>query len=118
MRAILRRTRPGPGAERITIGDVMADPSARQAWRDGQPLSLTMAEFVMLEDRLRHAGQVLSRDHLAEQVLGRKLSPIDRSIDVHVSNLRKKPGDAGTREHIRTVRGEGYVFVRVDPDRE
>ena len=62
---------------------------------------------------------MLSRDHLAEQVLGRKLSPIDRSIDVHVSNLRKKLGDAaGTREHIRTVRGEGYVFVRVDPDRE
>ena len=86
----------------------------------GRPaLSLTMAEFVLLEDLLRHAGQVLSRDRLAEQVLGRRLSPFDRSIDVHVSNLRKKLGDAaGAREHIRAVRGEGYVFVRVDPDRE
>ena len=120
VRAILRRARPGPGAERITVGDVTVDPSARQAWRDGRPLSLTMAEFVMLEDLLRHAGQVLSRDRLAEQVLGRRLSPLDRSIDVHVSNLRKKLGDAAgaAREHLRTVRGEGYVFVRVDPDRE
>ena len=118
MRAILRRTRPVPALNGSQIGDVMVGPAARQAWRDGQPLSLTMAEFVILEDLLRHAGQVLSRDHLAEQVLGRKLSPIDRSIDVHVSNLRKKPATPPGREHIRTVRGEGYVFVRVDPDRE
>jgi DNA-binding response OmpR family regulator len=119
VRAILRRTRPSPGAERIAVGDVIVEPAARQAWRDGQPLNLTMAEFVLLEDLLRHAGQVLSRDRLAEHVLGRRLSSIDRSIDVHVSNLRKKLGDAaGAREHVRTVRGEGYVFVRVDPDRE
>ena len=50
------------------------DPSARQAWRDGRPLSLTMAEFVLLEAFLRHAGQVLSRERLAEQVLGRRLA--------------------------------------------
>jgi DNA-binding response OmpR family regulator len=119
VRAILRRARPAQDAERLNIGDVTVDPSARRAWRDGRPLSLTMAEFVLLEDLLRHAGQVLSREHLAEQVLGRTLSPFDRSIDVHVSNLRKKLGDtAGAREHIRAVRGEGYVFVRVETDRE
>jgi DNA-binding response OmpR family regulator len=119
VRAILRRTRPSSDAQRVEVGDVMVDLSARQAWRDGQSLNLTMAEFVLLKAFLRHAGQVLSRDRLAEQVLGRRLASFDRSIDVHVSNLRKKLGDAvGAREHIRAVRGEGYVFVRVDADRE
>jgi DNA-binding response OmpR family regulator len=119
VRAILRRTRPSHDADRVTVGDVTVDPAARKAWRDGRSLNLTMAEFVLLEDLLRHAGKVLSRRHLAEQVLGRRLSPFDRSIDVHVSNLRKKLGDtAGAREHIRAVRGEGYVFVRVEADHE
>jgi DNA-binding response OmpR family regulator len=119
VRAILRRARPSGDAARIHVGDVTLDPLARQAWRDGRPLSLTMAEFVLLEAFLRHAGQVLSRGRIAEQVLGRRLVSYDRSIDVHVSNLRKKLGDAvGAREHIRAVRGEGYVFVRVDPERE
>jgi DNA-binding response OmpR family regulator len=119
VRAILRRARPSGDAARIVVGDVALDPLARQAWREGRPLSLTMAEFVLLEAFLRHAGQVLSRERIAEQVLGRRLASFDRSIDVHVSNLRKKLGDAaGAREHIRAVRGEGYVFARVDPERE
>jgi len=119
VRAILRRTRPAGDSQRIDIGDVTLDPLARQAWRDSQPLSLTMAEFVLLEALVRHAGHVQSRERLAEQVLGRRLMTFDRSIDVHVSNLRKKLGDAaGAREHIRAVRGEGYVFVRIDPARE
>ncbi len=115
VRAILRRARPQDAGTRIDVGDVTLEPLTRQAWRDGQPLSLTMAEFVLLEAFLRHAGQVLSREQIAEQVLGRRLASFDRSIDVHVSNLRKKLGDAtGAREHIRAVRGEGYVFVRVE----
>jgi two-component system response regulator CpxR len=119
VRAILRRARPSRDTGRLTVGDVTVEPSARQAWCDGRPLRLTMAEFVLLEDLLRHAGQVLSRQRLAEEVLGRRLSSFDRSIDVHVSNLRKKLGDtAGAREHIRAVRGEGYVFVRVETNRE
>jgi DNA-binding response OmpR family regulator len=118
VRAILRRTRPGHDAQRVEVGDVVVDPSARQAWCDGHPLSLTMAEFELLDAFLRRAGHVLSRERLAEHVLGRRLASFDRSIDVHVSNLRKKLGDAsGAREHIRAVRGEGYVFVRVDPER-
>ena len=119
VRAILRRTRPSPDAHRLEVGDVTVDASARQAWRDSRPLSLTMAEFVLLDASLRHAGQVLSRERLAEHVLGRRLASFDRSIDVHVSNLRKKLGEAaGGPEHIRAVRGEGYVFIRVDPERE
>jgi DNA-binding response OmpR family regulator len=119
VRAILRRARPNGEATRIDVGDVTLDPVTRQAWRDGRPLSLTMAEFVLLEAFLSHAGQVLSRERLAERVLGRRLATFDRSIDVHVSNLRKKLGDAvGAREHIRAVRGEGYVFARLDTAHE
>jgi DNA-binding response OmpR family regulator len=119
VRAILRRARPQDAGTRVEVGDVTLDPLTRQAWRDGQPLSLTMAEFVLLEAFLRQPGQVLSRERIAQQVLGRRLASFDRSIDVHVSNLRKRLGDAtGAREHIRAVRGEGYVFVRVDPERE
>jgi DNA-binding response OmpR family regulator len=119
VRAILRRARPSSEPARIEIGDVTLDPVARHASRADEPLSLTMAEFVLLEAFVRHAGQVLSRQRLSEQVLGRRLAAFDRSIDVHVSNLRKKLGDApGAREHIRAVRGEGYVFVRVNRERE
>lgn len=118
-RAILRRAGASEDAVRIEIGDVTLDPASRQAWRAGEPLSLTMAEFVLLGTFVRKCGEVLSRERLAEQVLGRALSAFDRSIDVHVSNLRKKLGDApGTREHIRAIRGEGYVFVRIDQEAE
>ena len=119
VRAILRRARPSQDAARIEAGDVTVDPSGRQAWHDGRPLNLTMAEFGLLDAFVRHAGQMLSRERLAGHVLGRRLASFDRSIDVHVSNLRKKLGDAGGhREHIRAVRGEGYVFVRVEQERE
>jgi two-component system response regulator CpxR len=118
VRAILRRARPRVSGTRVELGDVTLDPLARQAWRGGRPLTLTMAEFGLLDIFVRNAGQVLSRERLAQQVLGRRLATFDRSIDVHVSNLRKKLGDyGGAGEHIRAVRGEGYVFVRLDPGR-
>ena len=119
VRAILRRARPSGELKRIDVGDLSLDPASRQAWRDGRPLTLTMAEFGLLDALARHAGQVMSRERLAEDVLGRSLASFDRSIDVHVSNLRRKLGDpAGGREHIRAVRGEGYMFIRVDGKRE
>jgi two-component system, OmpR family, response regulator CpxR len=115
VRAILRRASGNRVAGRLDIGDLTLDPMSRQVWRSGHSISLTMAEFVLLETLARHTGQVVSRERLAEHVLGRRLASFDRSIDVHVSNLRKKLGDvSGAREHIRAVRGEGYVFVRID----
>ncbi len=117
VRAILRRANRHAVAERLEIGDVRLDPLSRQVWRGGRSIGLTMAEFVLLETLARHAGHVVSRERLAEQVLGRRLASFDRSIDVHVSNVRKKLGDiSGAREHIRAVRGEGYVFVRIEGD--
>jgi two-component system response regulator CpxR len=66
----------------------------------------------LLEALLREAGRVVTRERLAATVLSRKFSPFDRSIDMHVSKVRKKIGDAeGEPEHIKTVRGVGYIFA-------
>jgi two-component system response regulator CpxR len=119
LRAILRRAEPSsaPGAEApgpITVGDLVLDPSARRVERAGQRLDLTTVEFSLLEALLREVGQVVSREDLYRQVLGRGLSPYDRSIDVHISNLRRKLGGAEDGlERIKTVRSVGYQYVRV-----
>ncbi|MBZ5568160.1 MAG: response regulator transcription factor [Acidobacteriia bacterium] len=114
IRAILRRTQPptSPSLEKITVGDVELDPAARAVWRAGEPVELTSVEFGMLEALMRAAGQVVTRDQLAQTVLGRKFMPYDRSIDMHVSKLRKKLGDGDGAERIKTIRGVGYVFAR------
>jgi two-component system response regulator CpxR len=76
-------------------------------------VDLTSVEFTLLEVLLRAAGQVVTREELAKQVLGRPLSPYDRSIDVHVSSLRRKLGhQAGGAERIKAVRGTGYLYTR------
>ncbi len=114
IRAILRRTQkpPSPPMEKIAIGDVELDPAARMVKRAGEPVELTSVEFGMLEALMRSAGQVVTRDQLAQNVLGRKFMPYDRSIDMHVSKLRKKLGDSEDADKIKTIRGVGYVFTR------
>ncbi len=98
------------GAE-ITVGDVSLCTSNRTVKRAGQLIELTSVEFSLLENLLNHAGEVISREDLVQEVLGRQLSAYDRSIDVHVSALRKKLGHyEGHLERIRTVRGIGYLY--------
>jgi DNA-binding response OmpR family regulator len=113
--AVLRRANPPAGAvsaERVVVGDVELDPGARVVRRAGQPIELTGAEFTLLEVLLRQAGQVVAREELARQVLGRRLMPFDRSIDMHISNVRKKLGPtADNHERIKAVRGLGYIYV-------
>jgi DNA-binding response OmpR family regulator len=112
LRAILRRTaRISMETSRITVGDVTLDPAAREATAGGKQLELTSVEFALLERFLREAGHVMTREHLTETVLGRKLGPFDRVIDVHVSNLRKKLGSIREGERIKAVRGAGYQFA-------
>jgi DNA-binding response OmpR family regulator len=112
IRAILRRTsRPTRMAGPVISGDVRVDPASREAWLKRQPLDLTSMEFTLLEILVRQAGRVISREELTEKVLGRKIGPFDRVIDVHVSNLRKKLGSVDTRERIKAVRNAGYLFV-------
>jgi two-component system response regulator CpxR len=114
IRAILRRAHAPVSSERdpIDVDDVHLDPGARTVRRDGEAVDLTSVEFEILELLMRHAGQVVSRDQIAQEVLGRQLFAYDRSVDVHVSKVRRKLGPAPNGdERIKTVRGEGYVYA-------
>jgi two-component system, OmpR family, response regulator CpxR len=118
IRAVLRRSVTGepagpPVPQLVQVGDIELDPATRSVRHAGQPVELTSVEFNLLEVLLREAGRVVTRDRLAELVLSRKFSPFDRSIDMHVSKVRKKLGDSdGGNDYIKTVRGVGYIFAR------
>jgi len=116
IRAILRRTGSGEKVQPIPailrVGDVELDPATRTVMHNGQRVDLTSVEFNLLQVLLREAGRVVTREHLVDEVLSRKFSPFDRSIDMHVSKVRKKLGDSDTSaDHIKTVRGVGYIFA-------
>lgn len=116
IRAILRRTleagKSGAGIPApLHVGDIELDPATRTVMQGGSPVELTSVEFNLLQVLLQEAGRVVTREHLVDAVLGRKFSPFDRSIDMHVSKVRKKLGDSDTgADHIKTVRGVGYIF--------
>jgi len=117
LRAILRRVQTEQQSSQIEINKLQVDDveiriSARSALKNGQDLGLTSVEFDLLAELLRHAGKVIKKEDLSEQVLERKLSPWDRSLDMHISNLRKKLGNrAGDTERIKTVRSVGYIYT-------
>jgi len=82
--------------------------------RFGDVVELTTVEYDVLEKLLRAAGRIVSREELSRQVLGRNPSPFDRSIDMHISNLRKKLGHrVGKVDRIKTVRGVGYIYAQL-----
>jgi len=110
LRAIQRRSERTSLPEALQVGALYVDPALRLATWANVPLELTSVEFALLMVLLRAAGRAVNRDELAEQALGRPWSPYDRSIDVHVSNLRRKLGLEGG-EHIKTVRGVGYQYA-------
>ncbi|HEU4388064.1 MAG TPA: response regulator transcription factor [Blastocatellia bacterium] len=119
IRAILRRARPEAGEatsdtpERIAVGDVDLDKGTRRVTRAGEEVLLTAVEFDLLEALLRSAGHIVSREELVESILGRKFSPSDRSIDTHISNLRRKLGHTtDVSERIRTIRSIGYIYAK------
>ncbi|HJQ22918.1 MAG TPA: response regulator transcription factor [Blastocatellia bacterium] len=116
IRAILRRARADADAvvtERLVIGDIDLDKATRVVTRAGEPLALTAVEFELLEALMRAAGRIVTREELVKAILGRDLTPYDRSIDTHVSNLRRKLGHyVDGVERIKTVRGVGYIYAR------
>jgi DNA-binding response OmpR family regulator len=120
VRAILRRSHgdaQSAAGEKVMVGDVELDPASRVVRRSGDPVELTSVEFALLEALMRAAGQVVTRETLAQNVLGRRFMPYDRSIDVHVSKLRRKLGDQSAEaERIKTIRGVGYVFTRPEAE--
>ncbi|NVK22151.1 MAG: response regulator [Kangiellaceae bacterium] len=120
IRSILRRTENIYSAknkklESVHLGDVYINPASREALLNNEVMKLTATEFDILYLLLSHAGQLVSRDDLSEQCLGRSLEAYDRSIDMHISNLRRKLGlDSRGEERIKTVRGVGYQYVAID----
>jgi two-component system response regulator CpxR len=116
IRAILRRyeARPAAPAGRIEVNGIVLAPANREVYSGGKPVELTTFEFDILEMLMRSAGRVLSRDALMENFYNRKATPFDRSIDMHISHLRKKleRGDS----IIKTIRGVGYQLAGAPED--
>ena len=111
LRAILRRVNNSEDAgqlnERIELDDIEVSIAARSAKRGGTELTLTGVEFDLLVALLKNAGNIVKKEDLSLQVLDRKLSPFDRSLDMHISNLRKKLEN----DRIRTIRSVGYIYT-------
>lgn len=118
IRAILRRsnwseqqqadnTSPALQVDQLTL-----NPGRQEASFDHQVLELTGTEFTLLYLLAQHLGQVVSREHLSQEVLGKRLTPFDRAIDMHISNLRRKlPERQDGHPWFKTLRGRGYLMV-------
>jgi len=115
IRAVLRRMAAEPQqpvAGAVTWGPVRLDLRARRAEIEGQDLELTAAELRILELLVRADTRTVSREDLMLQALGRRLLPTDRSLDTHVSNLRRKLGKLTDRVSVQSVRGSGYALIQ------
>lgn len=116
IRAIIRRSSRRQDVETdddcTVVGDTKIKPGSQSVFRRGELVPLTGAEYLVLEALAQSAGQVVDKDTIARHALGRRIMPYERSVDVHVANLRRKLGplDDG-RQRIKTVRGRGYLYV-------
>ena len=117
IRAVLRRVEPATGlgapGERIVAGAITMDPASRDVWCESQLVELTPVEFELLVVLARSAGRVVGREELSRTALGREYNPLDRSVDTHISNLRRKLGeDQRETPLIKTVWRTGYLLVQ------
>lgn len=114
MRAILRRniTPVSNDSGVVRVQNLELDPAARRVLQEGKKIELTDVEFGLLESLMRSPGKVVNREELSEAVLGRKFDPFDRSLDMHISRLRKKLSQNGAHDDlVKTIRGAGYQLV-------
>jgi len=111
IRAVLRRSGKSDLCPRvIEIKSIKLDPQSRTVWRSGDPVSLTSIQFDILEILMRSAGRVVSRDEITAILYQRPATPYERSLDVHISQIRKKIEE--TRGPIiQTIRGQGYLLT-------
>jgi two-component system, OmpR family, response regulator CpxR len=118
--AILRRTRATQKSDEagsdeetnVQVGDVTLSPSTRTVTLGNKDVDLTTLEFNLLEVLLRRAGTIVTREDLASLAMGRPLAPFDRSVDVHISKLRRKlSGRADSESRIKSIRGVGYMYA-------
>ncbi|MCK5069043.1 MAG: response regulator transcription factor, partial [Desulfocapsa sp.] len=121
IQAIWRRAQPEKQQPdnllRFEADDIVLDLGARSVKQNNHIVQLTAAEFSLLHELLKHVGQVMTREELTQKVLNRELEIFDRSIDVHVSSLRKKLGHTiGNRERIKTIRSVGYLYTDAHQD--
>ncbi len=117
IRAILRRSAGNDSDETrhetLRVDDLELHPGTRQVRCNGVQVAMTSTEYSLLEALLAEAGQLVSKEQLSRQALGRELGRWDRGVDMHISNLRKKLGPLPNGgERIKTVRGRGYQYVR------
>jgi len=111
IRAVLRR-RVGGKSNMLMAGDLRIEVTTRRVLQEGSEINLTAAEFDILLTLVRRCGECVTRDELTEQVLGRPLGSADRSIDNHISSLRRKLGaQVGAVERIRSIRHLGYCYT-------
>ena len=111
IRAILRRSNSRSTAALLEVGDLVLNQAGRELHREGQLIDLTSTEFSILQLLLQRSGEVVEKKDLYLAALGREPVAYDRSIDMHVSNLRRKLGPAIDRsERIETIRGMGYQY--------
>lgn len=102
---------------RIELDDIILDSGSRSVKQNGQSVKVTAVEFSLLYELLKNAGRVMTREELTQKVLNRNLEVFDRSIDVHVSSLRKKLGHSiDDRERIETIRSVGYLYTQFHED--
>ncbi len=115
VRAILRRSsaaKSQPEQATLKVEGLELNPSARTVLQDGKKIELTDVEFALLEALMKSPGKMVSREDLSEKVLGRKFHPFDRSLDMHVSRLRRKLTESGAPEdQVKTIRGTGYQLA-------
>jgi DNA-binding response OmpR family regulator len=115
IRAILRRAEVPVETVpvlQLTVGDLSLNRHSRKLLKQGEPVALTSTEFSVIEALLRQAGQVVGKERLSREALGRELGRYDRALDMHISNLRHKLGPSTSGgERIVTVRGSGYQYV-------
>jgi two-component system response regulator CpxR len=118
IRAILRRAEQGEQEKAdgdLAARDVVLQRGARRVLQQGAPVELTSTEYSVLAVLMEESGRVVSKEALCERALGRKLARYDRSLDMHISNLRRKLGPLpGGEERIQTVRGVGYLYARLE----
>lgn len=118
IRAILRRAqlvataKDTPESDALTLGDLTLDVSRQEVFCNEQLIELTATEFSLLHRLVAEQGELVTKEALSISVLGKKLMPFDRSLDMHLSNLRKKlPERKDGRARVKTLRGKGYIWI-------
>lgn len=111
LRALLRRAAPAADSQSLELGDLRMDTGSLMVWQNDELMTLTQTEALILRELLERPGQLIDRQNLSRQALGKPLGPHDRSLDMHMSNLRRKLGPhADGRARIQSIRGRGYLY--------